>query len=917
MFKKVFSLFTAVCCSLSIFSGSLSVDAADKTRVSVHDPSIFKDKSGIYYVFGSHIDAAKSSDLQNWTSFTNGYTKIGNAIFDNLSSNLAGAFAWAGEDLEDCEGGFAVWAPNVFYNPAFINKDGTKGAYMMYFCTSSTYMRSVMAYAVSQKPEGPYIYVDNLIYSGFTPNDSYVTSATKNVNKKYTTTNVDELIAAGEVTYNNDWFRNSEFNNTLFPNVIDPNIYYGLDGKMYMCYGSWSGGIFTLEIDPTTGKCIHPKSGQTADGRMIDSYFGTKIAGGYTKSGEGPFIEYNSETGYYYLWLTYGWLASTGGYNMRVLRSKTPDGPFLDPAGKNGVLASNTNLDSIGLKLMGNYKFSTLNTAYMAGGHNSVLKDDDGKWYIIYHTRFNTGNENHEVRVHSMYFNEDGWPVVTPFEYSGDTIAEYGYAETDIVGTYEYINHGNDTSKNINNSTMITLNSNGTISGSVTGTWEQAFDSPTALITIENQKYKGYFIAAKDETGKKVMSFTATGTNNQTIWGAKNIEYTGTPRSAFIDYTNKNSKLFYNENAKSDHGKAINLSGTNLLSDVSYFITNKYSGKLINLTDGNTADGTNIQQWTKSNGSQNEWRMISVDNDYFKIVSLVDEQKCLTVSENSAQDGLNVELRTYNALDNQLWKLIRNANSYAIVSKCSNDTGCLDVFEWSTLDGGNVNQWNCWGASCQLWFIDAVHPEVSTDTYKIKNINSGLFVSENNGNIVQGSSQSWNITRLSDGKYTIQTSDGRAITVENGTSEDGTNISLKPYTADNSQKFILQANKDGSYSFLTSVSNGLSCLDVFELSTQMDANIIQWSYWGGSGQKFVLLPSEKITSEPIIKKGDINGDNKVDNMDLIFLCQFLIKDISFDELQVKASDLTGDGMIDVADCAILKQHIMGDSVLSR
>ena len=52
-------------------------------------------------------------------------------------------------------------------------------------------------------------------------------------------------------------------------------------------------------------------------------------------------------------------------------------------------------------------------------------------------------------------------------------------------------------------------------------------------------------------------------------------------------------------------------------------------------------------------------------------------------------------------------------------------------------------------------------------------------------------------------------------------------------------------------------------------------------------------------------------------MDLIFLCQFLIKDISFDEPQVKASDLTGDGMIDVADCAILKQHIMGDSVLSK
>ncbi|MBR2913340.1 MAG: hypothetical protein IKC40_05420, partial [Oscillospiraceae bacterium] len=47
--------------------------AAPKARVSVHDPSIFKDADGTYYVFGSHIDAAKTTDLQNWTRFTNGY----------------------------------------------------------------------------------------------------------------------------------------------------------------------------------------------------------------------------------------------------------------------------------------------------------------------------------------------------------------------------------------------------------------------------------------------------------------------------------------------------------------------------------------------------------------------------------------------------------------------------------------------------------------------------------------------------------------------------------------------------------------------------------------------------------------------------------------------------------------------------
>jgi len=303
--------------------------AADKARVSVHDPSVIKD-GNTYYIFGSHIEAAKTNDLQNWTRFSNGYARTNNVEFGNLSENLKKAFAWSGEDLEDCAGGFAVWAPDVIWNPDFRNADGTTGAYVMYFCTSSTYIRSVICFATSKNIQGPYTFGDTLIYSGFTKNDQYVSSATKNVNKKYTTTNVDNLIEKGEVTMNNSWFSGNNFNNQLFTNAIDPTIYYGTDGKMYMTYGSWSGGIFTLEIDPKTGRAIHPKTGTTSDGRMVDSYFGTKIAGGYGKSGEGPFIEYNPDTDYYYLWTTYVGLAWDGGYNMRVSRSKSPMVPFTD-----------------------------------------------------------------------------------------------------------------------------------------------------------------------------------------------------------------------------------------------------------------------------------------------------------------------------------------------------------------------------------------------------------------------------------------------------------------------------------------------------------------------------------------------------------------------------------------------------------
>jgi arabinan endo-1,5-alpha-L-arabinosidase len=325
----------------------LSVFAAGKSRVSVHDPSVIKANDGTYYVFGSHIEAAKSSDLQNWKTFTNGYAKTKNVEFGDLSKNLKKAFAWAGEDLGDCVGGFAVWAPDVYWNPDYVNSDGSKGAYLMYFCTSSTWNTSVIAYAASKKIEGPYTFVDTLIYSGFTSNDTYAKSSTKNVNRKYTSTNIDELIKTKEVTYNKDWFEgNGGYNYKAFPNAIDPTIYTDTEGRMYMVYGSWSGGLFTLEIDKATGKCIHPKSGKTSDGRTVDSYFGTKLTGGYHKSGEGPFIEYNADTGYYYLWETYGGLFSTGGYNMRVYRSKSPTGPFTDPAGRSGIMNATQTLIS-------------------------------------------------------------------------------------------------------------------------------------------------------------------------------------------------------------------------------------------------------------------------------------------------------------------------------------------------------------------------------------------------------------------------------------------------------------------------------------------------------------------------------------------------------------------------------------------
>ena len=75
---KLKKLVAAVLSGLVMLSSQAVIpSSAANNRVSVHDPSIVKD-NGTYYVFGSHIEAAKSTDLMNWRRFSNGYATSNN-----------------------------------------------------------------------------------------------------------------------------------------------------------------------------------------------------------------------------------------------------------------------------------------------------------------------------------------------------------------------------------------------------------------------------------------------------------------------------------------------------------------------------------------------------------------------------------------------------------------------------------------------------------------------------------------------------------------------------------------------------------------------------------------------------------------------------------------------------------------------
>ena len=206
--------------------------------------------------------------------------------------------------------------------------------------------------------------------------------------------------------------------------VCEDTVFYDEEGKLWMVYGSWSGGIWMLELDESTGlrdyDVTYPSTNGSSDNVTSDPYFGTKVAGGRYVSGEGPYIEHIGN--YYYLFVSYGGYAPDGGYEMRVFRSENPNGPYKDSRGVNAIFTDWTknfgkNGDIRGEKILGAYNnWGFMTVGECAQGHNSVASTDDGRTFLIYHTKFNDGTIGHQVRVHQLFVNKDGWLVASPFD---------------------------------------------------------------------------------------------------------------------------------------------------------------------------------------------------------------------------------------------------------------------------------------------------------------------------------------------------------------------------------------------------------------------------------------------------------------------------------------------------------------------
>lgn len=291
-------------------------------------------------------------------------------------------------------------------------------------------------------------------------------------------------------------------------NAIDPELFYDKDGGLWMVYGSFYSGIYIKELYNEGEDVGLPK--EEGAGKLLWKGSSTGV--------EGPFVFYNASLDYYYLMTSDGSLRRDDGYadyNMRVARSKNPDGPYEDISGKkvaDGYGGGN--------KLAGNYQFAG-EKGLGALGHNSVVKKD-GKYFVVYHARTReTGDKvslGHSLQTAQLYFNEEGWPVMSPNRYAGETRGLVTAAQA--AGEYDVVVHTTGNAVEFASSVHYTFTTDGKITnaGVEAGSWKIVQDY-YAEITLNNVVYKGVIAPAWcNYKNKGVLCMTATSATGGSLW---------------------------------------------------------------------------------------------------------------------------------------------------------------------------------------------------------------------------------------------------------------------------------------------------------------------------------------------------------------------------------------------------------------
>jgi hypothetical protein len=143
-------------------------------------------------------------------------------------------------------------------------------------------------------------------------------------------------------------------------------------------------------------------------------------------------------------------------------------------------------------------------------------------------------------------------------------------------------------------------------------------------------------------------------------------------------------------------------------------ITNKLSGKVLDVSNLSTCNGAVIQQWDYQHGSNQEWHFVFTDGESCRIMNRL-SAKVLDVTGASKYNGALIQQWAqwdYLGGEGQKWQLVPvDTGYYRVINKLSGKA--LAVANSSKEDGALIQQWDYLGHDNQKWQITRVPAQYS------------------------------------------------------------------------------------------------------------------------------------------------------------------------------------------------------------
>lgn len=167
-------------------------------------------------------------------------------------------------------------------------------------------------------------------------------------------------------------------------NTIDPHVLIDPSGKHWMVFGSFWTGIKLVELNPSTGKTLNSQIYPLAVNPVANP-----------DAIEASWIQYYN--GYYYLYVDWGQCCKgvQSTYQIRIGRSKSIMGPYLDKSGMDMEKGGGTSLIPI-------------KQGHIIGpGQVGIFEN-----YLTYHYYDGNNNGTPTLNIVNISYDSSQWPVL-------------------------------------------------------------------------------------------------------------------------------------------------------------------------------------------------------------------------------------------------------------------------------------------------------------------------------------------------------------------------------------------------------------------------------------------------------------------------------------------------------------------------